>query len=60
MPNTSDLLSKVQQANLYFANLMDRYVDSFVYSLERDECINAKVNDLYLLLEAMDFQLAKC
>jgi hypothetical protein len=59
MPNTSDLLSKVQQANLYFANLMDRYVDSFVYSMERDECINAKVNDLYELLEAMDFQLAK-
>jgi hypothetical protein len=59
MPNTSDLLSKVQQANLYFANLMNEYVDSFVYSMERDERINAKVNDLYELLEAMDFQLAK-
>jgi len=59
MPNTSDLLSKVQQANLYFANLMNEYVNSFVFSMERDEKINAKVNDLYELLEAMDFQLAK-
>jgi hypothetical protein len=59
MPNTSDLLSKVQQANLYFANLMNEYVDSFVYSMERDERINTKVNNLYELLEAMGYQLAK-
>ena len=59
MPNTVDLFSKVQQANLYFANLMNEYVDSFVYSMDRDECINDKVNNLYLLLEAIQYQMAK-
>jgi hypothetical protein len=59
MPNTVDLFSKVQQSNLYFANLMDKYVDSFVYSMDRDEKINLKVNELYEVLEAIQYQMSK-
>lgn len=59
MPNNIDLFSKVQQANLYFANLMNEYVDSFVFSLDRNENIKHKADELYELLEAIQYQMAK-
>ena len=54
-----DLISKLQQAKLYFANLMDEYVDSFVFSIDRDEKLADKVNCIYELIEALEFQIRK-
>ena len=59
MVSNLDLISKVQQAKLHFAKLMDEYVDSFVYSIDRDECLSHKVTCLYELLEAVDYQIRK-
>ena len=59
MVSNLDLISKVQQAKLHFAKLMDEYVDSFVYSIDRDECLSHKVTCLYELLEAVDYQTRK-
>ena len=54
-----DLISKLQQARLHFANLMDEYVDSFVFSIDRDEKLADKVNCIYELIEALEFQIRK-
>lgn len=54
-----DLISKIQQAKLYFAKLMDEYVDSFVFSIDRDEAVADKAKYLYELIEAIEYQIAK-
>lgn len=59
MPNNVDVISKIQQAKLYFANLMDEYVDSFVFSIDRNEGLSDKVNYLYSLIEAIEYQIRK-
>lgn len=52
-----DLIIKLQQGNLYFANLMDEYVDDSVYSLDVNYELFNRATCVFLLLTGFQFQL---
>ena len=54
-----DLQAKLQQSKLYFANLMDKYVDSYVFGISSDDCASNKTEYAYFLIEAIEYQMEK-
>ena len=50
-----DLIIKLQQGNLYFANLMDEYVDDSVYSLDVNHELFDRATCVFLVLTALQF-----
>jgi hypothetical protein len=54
-----DLQAKLQQSKLYFANLMDKYVDSYVFGISSDDCTSNKTEYAYFLIEAIEYQMEK-
>lgn len=54
-----DLQAKLQQSKLYFANLMDKYVDSYVFGISSDDCSSNKTEYAYFLIEALEYQMQK-
>lgn len=59
MPNNVDLFSKIQQARLHFANLMNELVESSVFGIEQRPGLVAEVDQMYYLLEAIEYQISK-
>ena len=59
MPNNTELFSKIQQAKLQFANLMNQYVDSFVFGIDQNVSLTNDINCLYYSLEAIEYQIEK-
>lgn len=54
-----NIVAKLQQAKLYYANLMDEYVDSFVFGIDFNSELTQKTYYVYSLIEAMEFQFKK-
>jgi len=54
-----DLQAKLQQSKLYFANLMDKYVDSYVFGISSDDCASNKTEYVFFLIEAIEYQMEK-
>lgn len=59
MPTNIQVLAKIQQANLYYANLMDQYVDSAVFGIDQNPELKSKADYLFNLLNAIKYQLDK-
>ena len=54
-----NVVAKLQQGKLYYANLMDEYVDQSVFGIANDESLLYKTNYAYNLIEALEYQLSK-
>ena len=54
-----NVVAKLQQAKLAFANLMDQYVDSFVFGIDYNPELTCNINALFYAIEAIEFQLEK-
>jgi hypothetical protein len=54
-----NVVAKLQQGRLYYANLMDEYVDQSVFGIANDESLLCKTNYIFNLIEALEYQLAK-
>jgi hypothetical protein len=54
-----NITAKLQQGKLYFANLMDEYVDHSVYGIDTDDSLFCRANYAYNLIEALEYELAK-
>ena len=54
-----DLSAKVQQFEIYFANLMNKYVDTYVFGISVSDCASDHTEYAYSLLEAIEFQMEK-
>lgn len=54
-----DIPAKLQQSKLYFANLMDKYVDTYVFGISVSDCASDKTEYAYTLIEALEYQMQK-
>lgn len=59
MPTNEQVIAKLQQAKLYYANLMDQYVDSFVFGIDQNGELACKSLALFNLITAIEYQLEK-